>query len=356
VYETGTNSSGPRRPATLLEVNPWAACLIGVELGVDFVAVALTDFLSHVLWREQTQVQPRAGQSEILDQALRLVKLAMEASRNVDAPLFALGLTAPGTVDANEGVLIFAPNLQWRNVPLRKIFSEATGLRVFVENDANAAAIAEHLFGVARRSRDFIFVFAGVGIGGGLFLDGHLYRGKSGLAGEIGHLPIADWLGEESDFLCHCGNRGCWETYANQQAILRRMRSRLDGNQDGFLRQLMREHDVPLSIPLVKRAADLGDVASRAVFYEAGLAIGQGISGLVNIFNPEQVVVGGPLSLAGEYLLPAINAALEKHALLETRREAVVALSAFNVDASLIGAIAVIVEHILQRPSQVERR
>ena len=209
IHETGSNSGAAGRPATWLEINPQAGLVIGVELGVDFVSVAGTDLLSNILWRHKEDANPAEDQNKMIEQTLRIVKEAMAANKRKGGRFLGLGLATPGTVDLNEGLLIFAPNLHWHNVPFRKIFREQTKLNIFIENDANAAAIAEHLFGSARQSQDFLFVFAGVGIGGGLFLNGKLYRGKNGYAGEIGHSPI---MAEPSQTVCHCGNRGCWET------------------------------------------------------------------------------------------------------------------------------------------------
>jgi glucokinase-like ROK family protein len=264
-----------------------------------------------------------------------------------------IGLATPGTVDIKEGVLVFAPNLHWKNVPFRRIFSEGTRQKVIVENDANAAAMGEHLFGSARLINDFIFVFAGVGIGGGLFLNGKLYRGKNGYAGEIGHSPI---MADQSQPVCHCGHRGCWETFANQYSIIQRMLARLEVKRDSVIPKLMREQNAPLSIAMIKQAADAGDPEAIESFAEAGRAMGQGFAGLINIFNPEKIILGGPLSLAGEYLLPAIRDVIPKHTLPEIDQEAEVTLSAFGQDASLIGAIAIVVDDVLSHPNQVERR
>ncbi|HNO30652.1 MAG TPA: ROK family transcriptional regulator, partial [Anaerolineales bacterium] len=168
VLEIGSNTGGTGRPATLLEVNREAGYIVGVELGVDFISVAVTDFLGNIVWRKREDADPPENQQKMIAQTLLIVKEALAAGKKKNYRFLGLGLATPGTVDVNKGVLIFAPNLHWRNVPFARIFSEQTKLRVFVENDANAAAIAEHIFGVARHCQDFLFVFAGVGIGGGL--------------------------------------------------------------------------------------------------------------------------------------------------------------------------------------------
>jgi glucokinase-like ROK family protein len=264
-----------------------------------------------------------------------------------------LGLATPGTVNIKEGLLIFAPNLHWRNVPFGKIFAEQTKLKIFVENDANAAAVAEHLFGTARQIQDFLFVFSGVGIGGGLFLNGKLYRGRNGYAGEIGHFPI---MAEPSQTVCHCGNRGCWETYANQYSIIQRVQARLEVKRSSIIPKLMTEQHSGLTIPLIKQAADAGDREAIDSFAEAGLAMGQGFAGLINIFNPKKMILGGPLSVAGEYLLPNIIDAVKRHSMPEIGQQAEIVLSPFGPDASLIGAIAIVVDEALSRPITIERR
>ncbi len=351
VHETGSNSGGAGRPATMLEVNSQAGLIIGVELGVDFVSVAVTDFLGNITWRRREDANPNEDQEKMINQTLRIVKEAMVAGKKKNTRFLGMGLSTPGTVDLKEGVLIFAPNLHWRNVPFGKIFSEQTKLKVFVENDANAAAIAEHLFGTTRQCQDFVFVFAGVGIGGGLFLNGKLYRGKNGYAGEIGHSPI---MAEPSQTVCHCGNRGCWETYANQYSIIQRIQARLEVKRTSIIPKLIAEQNSPITIALIKQAADAGDKEAIDSFAEAGHAMGQGLAGLINIFNPEKIVLGGPLSIAGEYLLPAIKETVARHALPEIDQQVEVLLSPFGPDASLIGAIAIVADDFLSLPSHIE--
>ncbi len=352
IHETGINSVGTGRPATQLEINPKVGAVVGVELGVDFVAVVLADFKGRILNRKQIIADPTASQEKTLGQAQGLMDEMILESRHSGMRVLGLSFSIPGTVDLDEGVLIFAPNLQWRNVPFRRIFSSSTGLKVFIENDANAAAIAEHLFGAAQHLRDFLFVFAGVGLGGGLFLNGHLYRGIGGYAGEIGHTPI---ITEPFQKPCHCGNLGCWETYANQLSIVERVQERMNTKPSNLISSLMEMQNAPLSLSIIKQAADEGDVYSLESLAEAGTAMGIGLAGLVNIFNPEKIIIGGPISLAGKYLLPSIRQSVNKHAMGETVNQTEINISAFGPDASVFGAVAVVVDEILTNPTYVEK-
>jgi glucokinase-like ROK family protein len=342
IHETGINSTGTGRPAMSLEINPEAGGIIGVELGVDFVAIVLTDFMGKILFRKNVAADPATSQEKTFNQAFQLIDEAVLFCHDVGYRILGLSFAIPGTVELNEGLLIFAPNLNWHNTPIRKIFSERTGLKVFVENDANAAAVAEHLFGVAQKLNDFIFVFAGVGLGGGLFLNGQLYRGKGGYAGEIGHTSI---MAEPFQLPCRCGNLGCWETYANQESIIWRMQSRLGDKQKA-----------PLSISLIKKVADDGDEDAIESIAEAGTAMGIGLAALVNIFNPEKVIIGGPISVVGKYLLPSVQKSVNKYSMAEIAVQTEISLSKFGTDASLVGAAAMVVDDILRNPTHIERR
>jgi glucokinase-like ROK family protein len=353
VHETGTNSVGTGRPATLLETNPQAGGIIGIELGVDFITIALTDFTGNILWRQFADINSNDAQDKTIARILELTDKAIDVCKDHGLYLLGLGLSVPGTADSEKGVLVFAPNLQWRNVPFRKIFLDHIGLNIYVENDANAAAIAEHLFGVARQSDDFIFVVVGIGIGGGLFLNGNLYRGKNGFAGEVGHTPI---VAEPYQNPCHCGNLGCWETYANQGSLIKRIQARLESNRESIIPEIMAKQDSPLSISIIKQAADERDKEALEALEEIGTSLGLGFASLIDIFNPEKIILGGTLSNVGKYLLPSIKKTATQHSLSDVSPKADILLSAFETDAILIGAISIVVDDILSNPTTVERR
>lgn len=352
VHEVGLDTSGGGRPATLLELDPLAGCIIGVALGVDFVSVILTDFVGHVLWRFRQETDPTAPQDAILRQTLQLIDKALATSREYGTRLLGIGLATPGTVNVDEGLLVFSPNLQWHNVPFRQILMQHTGLPAFVDNDANAAAVAEHLLGVARHVQNFVAVFAGVGVGGGLYLNGKLYRGARGLAGEIGH---TSFMIESYRRPCRCGSRGCWETSVAQDSIVERMRARLAVGRNSIASKLMAEQQSPLTLSIIIQAAEAGDTEAQEALIETGSLLGLGIASLISIFDPELIVLGGPLSLAGAYLVPPVQEAVEKAVLPEIREHVEICLSAFGADASVMGATALVAEAILSNPGSVDK-
>lgn len=352
IREVGLDNSGSGRPAMLLDLNPGAGLMVGVALGVDFISAILADFVGDIHWRRLQEVDPAEGQEAMIERTLGIVQEAMEVGRGQDARLLGLGIATPGTVDVDQGFLIFSPNLQWHNVAYRQIFEQETGLRVFVDNDANASALAEHLFGAARQVQHFISIFAGVGVGGGLFLNGELYRGAGGFAGEIGH---TNFMLEHYRRPCRCGSRGCWETSVAQDSVIERVRTRLAVGRNSLVSKLMAEQRVALGLPIILQAAGAGDGQCLEALTETGALLGLGIANLINTFNPEMVVFGGPLSEASEYLLPPIEEAIQNTVLPEIAEQAEIVLSPFGGDASVVGAVALAVDAILSKPSSVER-
>lgn len=350
IYENGIKVSGAGRPSTYLELNPEAGCIIGVEIGVGFSSIILTNFTGEIIWRRFEETGFLAEQNEIIGRIYKVVDEAIAVANEHGERLLGMGITLPGMVDDERGVLVFSPNLQWRDVPLRNIFSEHSGLPVFVDNDANAAALGEHLFGVARQAQHFLFIIDGVGVGGGLFLNGDIYRGANGLAGEIGHTSLY----VEQTRPCRCGNRGCWENFANESSLYERIRTRLEVGRYSSIRSILETRNSPLNLSIITQAAEAGDTEILEALSETGSALGLGLANLINIFNPEMVVIGGALSHVSKFLLPSINKVVDERALENIRKNTVITESAFGPDASVMGAVAMVVQAIFSKPTYVE--
>jgi glucokinase-like ROK family protein len=342
IYETGLLASNGGRPGRLLELNPQAGAVVSCEFGVDFIMSIVTNFWGQIVWRQRVETEPHQGQTQILSELLENINRAIITAHQYNPRLLGIGLSSTGMVDIDQGMMIFSPNLRWRNVPLKQIVAEATQLPIFVENDANAAALGEHFFGSAQNVNDFLFILADVGIGGGLFLNGDLYRGTSGLAGEIGHLNF-----NLSSRPCRCGKRGCWEMEANKASLINRVQTLIEIGHSSRLTS-------SATFSQIVQAAKEGDAVALEALSETGSLLGLGIANLVDIFNPELVVFGGTMSEAGEFLLPAIRQTLQTAALDTTRRQAVVALSAFGTDAIVIGAATLVIQAILANPKSIE--
>lgn len=248
----------------------------------------------------------------------------------------AVGIGAAGFIEETGSTVLFAPNLAWRNEPLKKQVEDRVGLPVLVENDANAAAWAEVTLGAARGHDDVILIAVGTGIGAGIVLSGKLYRGRWGVAGEPGHYRVVP-----DGRLCGCGNRGCWEQYASGSALVAEAREFARRSPGAAVRLLQLGGGAPEGItgPEVTRAAREGDAGAKRCFDIVGRWLGEGLADLAAILDPSCFVIGGGVSEAGELLLVPVREAFQNGLTGRSHRPlAQIKLAELGADAGLIGA------------------
>ena len=359
------------RPAVMLELNPNAGCAVAAEVGVDYLSVAVANFTGDVIWRQTERTRHLQGQHAINDRLLALLHLAVEHGRAATNRVLGIAVGVPALMALDSGSVLFAPNLGWEDVPLGSILREAFTCPVYLDNEANLAALAEAQYGAARGHGDVLYISAGVGLGGGIIRDGQLYRGVSGFAGEFGHMRVlACEPIDGGDRRCGCGNYGCWETLVSERALFADITNRVaegqasllawvasgDSSADGKRLTDGKQSQSALTVPVVVDAAQAGDRVAAEALRTVGQALGSGIASLVNALNPELVVLGGSLSLAGEFLLPAIETELQEHALRWSRAAARVVIAQHRVDACVMGGIATVIEAsqlVLSHPGQL---
>jgi glucokinase len=286
-----------------------------------------------------------AEEGTVLDRQLRDtpaedVEATMETIYSVTEALRArgdaeaVGIGAAGMVDFQAGAMRFAPNLAWKEVPIRDLVIERTGLPAVVDNDANVAAWGEFRFGAGRGYRHLLVVTVGTGIGGGIVADGRLFRGSHGFAAEIGHIIV-----QPGGPLCGCGNRGCWEQVASGRALARMGEDVADLDPDSRIASLAGERRVTGHV--VAAAAGEGDPRALEIFAEVGRRLGQGIAALVNVLDPEAVVVGGGVAEEGDIILgPARAAFAETVEAPDHRPEVPILAASMGTEAGAIGAAA----------------
>jgi glucokinase len=303
---------------------------VGIDLGgTKIIGLRMTDG-GDVQAREE-RTTPRDADA-IVEELLNVT--AGLAATGVAA----VGIGAAGMVEFEAGTLRFAPNLPLRDVPLADLIGKGSGLGCVVDNDANAAGWGEYRFGAAAGHRHVLLVTVGTGIGGALVVDGRLYRGAHGFAGEIGHV-IVEPDGPE----CGCGNRGCWEQVASGQALDRLARIEADRDPSGGIAEAAGERKATGRD--VSVAAKLGDAAALAIFDEVGRRLGEGIAGLVNGVDPEVVVVAGGVAEEGDLLLaPARLAFADSVEAVKRRPEVPIVKATLGAEAGAIGAAAMALE------------
>lgn len=307
-----------------------AAEAIGVDLGGTKMLLGVLGAEPEALWESRER---SAGESE--DRLVELVVREIEQARAAHAGVAAVGLGVPATIDRERGVALSAVNLPIENLPLRDLVSERTGLPAFLDNDANVAALAEHLYGAARGARNALMLTVGTGIGGGLILDGQLYRGASGAGAELGHMTI-----EVDGPPCqgNCPGRGCAETMASGTALGREGQVAAKREPDSALGRLLGAGG-EVDGKAVTVAAQEGDATAIGVFDRVGKNLGVALANYANIFEPEVIVVGGGVMAAGDLLLEPARAELGARALSPMSGTPVVPAE-LGEDAGMIGAAA----------------
>jgi glucokinase len=302
---------------------------IGVDLGGTKMAVGVVDSDQKIRYQGR---EPSTGLSEekLIEELAEELREAKEARPDV----LAAGLGIPATIDRARGLAIQAVNLTIADVPIRDLMQERIGLPVFVDNDANMAALAEHLYGAGRGAQNVVMLTIGTGIGGGLILDGEVYRGSTGAAAELGHIVI-----EEDGPPCqgNCPNHGCVEALASGTAIAKAGKQAAERDPDSALGKALAEG--PIAGRTVTELALSGDGPAREVVAQAGRHIGVALSSLANIFDPDVFVIGGGVSVVGDLLLDPAREELRSRA-LPPQNESPVKLAELGPDAGMIGAAA----------------
>lgn len=311
----------------------------GEAIGIDVGGTKINAFR---VTRDGTVAERTSRPTPADDEAATLSAMVELARSLLTTDVIAVGVGAAGMIDSKEGVLGFAPNLAWRNLPIAERMRDALGLPCQVDNDASMAAYGEFRFGAGRGYRHLLLVTVGTGLGGGIVSDGRLFRGANGFASEIGHIIV-----EPGGPLCGCGNHGCWEQVAAGRAIDRMGREEAREHEHSILRRLAGGDPDEVTGELVTQAAMQGDDAAKRILAEAGRRLGQGIAGLVNVLDPQVVVVGGGAIVAGDLLLdPARAAFLDAVEGPEYRPRVPIVPAELGNDAGAVGAATLALEEL----------
>jgi glucokinase len=302
---------------------------IGVDLGGTKMLVGVLDG-TEVLWESR---EASTGQSE--DELVELLVREVVEAREARPDASAVGLGIPATIDHNAGVAVSAVNLPLTDVPVRDLVSERVGLPVFVDNDANVAALAEFLFGAAQGKPNTVMLTVGTGIGGGLILDGEVYRGATGAGAELGHMVIQ---ADGPPCQGNCPNHGCVEALASGTALGREGHAAAESAPDSALGQLLAAGEV-VDGTAVTKAALARDETAVGVFELIGSRLGVACSSFANIFQPDAIVVGGGVIAAGDLLLEPARRELRGRALNPMNATPILEATLGN-DAGMIGAAA----------------
>lgn len=314
--------------------------IIGVDLGgTNIVCGAMPEDGSREIAMRSQPTYAEQGADTVVDRIVQMIEdvIALTSAETgaVREDFIGVGVGAPGPLDRERGVVIVAPNLGWHEFPLRDAIAQQVGLPVTLDNDANCATVGEWWVGAAKGGRNVVGLTIGTGIGGGLILDGKLYHGSSDVAGEIGHTTI-DSTGRR----CKCGNYGCLEAYTSGPAIAERAREALAGDLNSMLPGMVQGRLERITAQTVYDASRLGDMIAREVVRDTARFLGAGIANLLNIFNPDVVVVAGGVTAAGDALFEPLRAEVRRRAFRPAVEACRIVAGSLPGSAGVVGAVA----------------
>ena len=339
IREIGRGPSTGGRPPLLLELVSDAYCAIGVEVGARTLTTVVTDLNAKVEFRSQAASLMKEGPEKLLEQLKMSLREAFDHIPSGTGRHLGIGLALPAPILLSEGVFFSPPSFPgWGRLQLGDVVAEDYGFQVLVDNDANAAALGEYLFGAGRGAENMFYVIMHRGVGGAAILEGGLYRGVNGGAGEIGH-TLVDLEGPK----CGCGRYGCLEAFAGRAAIAARARRALKlAGSKGLAGRDLDE----VKVDHVIEAAREGDELAVEILRETGEYMGMGISNMVNFLDPELVVLGGSTMKAGDLILQPTSEVVRRRALPGMADRVKIVAGELGQNASAVGAAALVLRDL----------
>jgi predicted NBD/HSP70 family sugar kinase len=331
VQETGYGPSIGGKPPILLSVVDNSRHLLGIDLASGEFRGAVVNLRGEICRRI---AKPLRGQDG--DKALALVYDLVDDLRAAGWPLLGIGIGTPGLMDPVNGMVRRAVNLDWQDLPLRSLLHERYGLPVYVANDCQAAALAEHTFGNGKDAENLVVVKVEHGIGAGIVLHGRLFYGDLCGAGEIGHVVVV-----ENGERCRCGNLGCLETVAGEKAIVQRAQAIAQADPHSLLHRLAADPD-KITIEIISQAAEAGDQAVQGLIVDAGRYLGFAVANLVGVLSVRRIMIAGHVTCFGQPWLDAIKRELSRRSLAAVTGEVEVEPSSIGQDIVILGASAMV--------------
>jgi len=324
ISELGAGISSGGRPPQMLAINPDMGRLVGIHIGTINLRAVVTDLAGEILAYRIDKSHVEDGPPKAMEHMLRVMKELLREGRVKPGRLSGIGIGIGGVLDRDRGTTLSWPRVpSWVDVPVKSIVEKCFKTCVQVDDTPRTMALAEKRFGKARNTKEFIYLALGAGIGAALFLNGQLYTGKGGFAGEIGHTTI-----DERGPLCSCGNRGCLEVMVSASRIIHRAEEALAGGLSSELYRIAGENGNQLSLKSVAKAAEANDRFSLALLSEVSLHVATGVTTLVNLLNPEMIILGGGLIReVGQWVLPSIQRTVHERAMPNPVKQVSIELS-----------------------------
>ncbi len=306
---------------------------IGVDLGGTDIKVAVVDCEGIVLYSDCISTEAHRGYGHTINNIIKAIKNILQKNNLDISQIGGIGVGCPGLVNPETGVVKFLPNIPgWINIELTDIIEKELGLKAGIDNDVRCAALGEYRFGAGKGYSNIVCITVGTGIGSGIIINGQLVKGANFSAGEIGHMILQDTGGK----FCGCGNTGCFETLASGPSIVEMAENYIMGGKSSKFRELA--GDDPITPEIVARAAGFGDEVAKAIFRQAGYWIGIALTNVVNLLDPEIIIIGGGIAKSGNLLLDPVRKTVQQRALKTATENLQIVEAQLGNDAGVIGA------------------
>ena len=323
-------TSGGRHPS-LYGLNPESGYFIGVDIKKFAVNIGLINFKGDMMELKMNIPYKFENTPEAMEELCRLISSFIKKTKVNTEKILNININISGRVNPESGYSFSQFNFSER--PLAEVLTDKIGCQVCIDNDTRAMTYGEYLQGCVKGEKNIIFVNISWGLGIGIIIDGKIYTGKSGFSGEFGHINVFD-----NEILCHCGKKGCLETEASGSAIYRILQERIKKGECSILSGRANNQELPLTLDEIISAVNKEDLLCIEIVEEIGQKLGKQIAGLINIFNPELVIIGGTLSLTDDYIAQPIKTAIRKYSLNLVNQDSVITVSKLKDRAGIVGA------------------
>jgi len=344
VIEVGEGESkGGRRP-TLLEFSGENHYIIGIDLGTTNIYGVLTDLNARIIAEEKIPTEVETGFHQVMKRTATVIQdLEENLGKKKQKKIFGIGMAVAGLINRKRMIVEFSPDFHWHEVNVVGELSKWHDIPIVFDNVTRVMALGELCFGVGREHRNFICVNVGYGIGSGIIVEGIPLYGFNGMAGEFGHIT----LDRNSSIQCDCGNFGCLEALASGNAIAKAVQRKLKDGKSSILTEMCEGNVECITAEMVANAAKQGDALAWEIFETAVEYLGIGIAALVNLFNPEVVVIGGGVTQAGDILFDKVRKVVRARALHKVVQEVEIMPATFGMKAAAMGAVSLVLNKVL---------
>lgn len=331
INDYGKLETSSGRHPSLYGLNPESGYFIGVDIKRFALNIGLINFKGEMMELKMDIPYKFRNTMEALEELCVLIREFIRETGIDDRKILNISVNISGRVNPESGYSFSTFNFSER--PLAEILKEKIGYSVCIDNDTRAMTYGEHVQGCVNGEKNILFVNISWGLGIGIVIDGKIYTGKSGFSGEFGHINAFD-----NEILCHCGKKGCLETETSGSALYRILLERIAGGENSILSERVTETGNPLTLDEIITAVEKEDLLCIEIVEEIGQKLGRQIAGLISIFNPELVIIGGTLSLTGDYIIQPIKTAVRKYSLNLVNKDAVIIPSKLKSKAGVVGA------------------